>query len=67
MLLLRGGNKGNEVDFFSEEVFDMPILKDLPYIEHLIGEDGPFGKAHYAFIFKMKPNAVTLTLSGLSI
>ncbi len=61
MLLLRGGDKGNELDFFSEEVFDMPILKDLPYIQHLVGEDGPFGRAHYAFIFKMKPNGVTLT------
>jgi hypothetical protein len=61
MLLLRGGNKGTEFDFFSDKVFDKPILKELPYIDYLISGGGPFGKAHYAFIFKMQPNGVTLT------
>ena len=60
MLLLRGGDRGDENDFFSEEVSDKRVLSALPYIEHLIGEDGPFGKAHYAFIFKLKPNGVTI-------
>jgi len=60
MLLLRGGDQGTEFDFFSQQVFDKPILKTLPYIEQLIGEDGPFGKAEYAFIFKLKPNGITL-------
>lgn len=61
MLLLRGGNQGTEFDFFSDTVFDKPVLDELPYISHLIGEKGPFGKAQYAFIFKMQPNGVTLT------
>jgi hypothetical protein len=61
MLLLRGGNQGTEYDFFSDKVFDKPILEALPYINHLVGDDGPFGKAHYAFIFKMQPGGVTLT------
>jgi len=61
MLLLRGGDEGTEFDFFSEQVVDKPILKDLPYMSHLIGDDGPFGRAAYAFIFKMQPHGVTLT------
>ena len=61
MLLLRGGDQGTEFDFFSDEVVDKPILQDLPYIKQLISSEGPFGKAHYAFIFKLKPNGVTLT------
>lgn len=60
MLLLRGGNKGTEFDFFSDRVFDQPILKELPYISNLISKDGPFGEATYAFIFKMRANGVTL-------
>jgi hypothetical protein len=60
MLLLRGGNLGTSEDFFSEDVFDKNILKSLPYIEWLISEEGPFGKIEYAFIFKTKPNGVTL-------
>ena len=32
MLLLRGGNKGTEFDFFADNVFDQDILKELPYI-----------------------------------
>lgn len=61
MLLLRGGNQGTEFDFFCDTVFDKPILNSLPYINSLIGDDGPFGRASYAFIFKMQPNGVTLT------
>jgi len=60
MLLLRGGNQGTEFDFFSDHVADKPILKTLPYIDHLISDSGPFGKAHYAFIFKLRPDGVTL-------
>jgi len=60
MLLLRGGNQGNEFDFFSDQVFDKPILRDLPYINYLISNEGPFGRANYAFIFKLEPNGVTL-------
>ena len=60
MLLLRGGDKGTEFDFFSEQVSDKPILDKLPYIKHLISKEGPFGKATYAFIFKLQPNGVTL-------
>jgi len=60
MLLLRGGNKGTEFDFFADNVFDQDILKELPYISNLIGKDGPFGEATYAFIFKMRANGVTL-------
>ncbi len=60
MLLLRGGNKGNSEDFLCDEVFDYPILDEMPYINYLISKDGPFGEAIYAFIFKTKPNGVTL-------
>ncbi len=60
MLLLRGGNQGTEFDFFCDHVVDKPILKDMPYIASLIDENGPFGRAHYAFIFKLKPHGVTL-------
>ena len=60
MLLLRGGDRGTEYDFFSDQVFDKAILSQLPYINYLISEDGPFGRAEYAFIFKLKPNGVTL-------
>ena len=60
MILLRGGNLGTSEDFFSDGVFDKKVLKSLPYIEWLISDDGPFGKIEYAFIFKTKPNGVTL-------
>ncbi len=60
MLLLRGGKQGTEHDFFSELVHDKPILDELPYIKHLISEEGPFGKAGYAFIFRLEPNGVSL-------
>lgn len=60
MLLLRGGQDGTENDFYSDQVYDQSILHQLPYIEQLISEEGPFGKAIYAFIFRLKPNGVTL-------
>lgn len=60
MLLLRGGNSGTEQDFFCDEVYDSPLLARLPYIRYLIGEEGPFGKANYAFIFRLEPNGITL-------
>lgn len=59
MLLLRGGNSGTEHDFFSEQVDDSPLLDTLPYMRSLMEEDGPFGKANYAFIFRMEPNGLT--------
>ena len=60
MLLLRGGDRGNELDFFSDKVSDKDILAQLPYIHHLISANGPFGEAKYAFLFKMRANGVTL-------
>lgn len=60
MLLLRGGVSGTEADFFSDGVKDSPLLDKLPYIKSLIAEDGPFGGAQYAFLFKMEPDGVTL-------
>lgn len=59
MLLLRGGNKGNEDDFCCETVNDHPPLDSLPYIKQLTSADGPFGEAKYAFIFRMIANGVT--------
>jgi len=60
MLLLRGGKEGGEGDFTCDEVFDREILEKLPYISSLISAYGPFGKATYAFIFRMLPRGVTL-------
>lgn len=59
MLLLRGGNKGNEHDFSCKTVQDHTPLDSLPYISQLISTDGPFGEAKYAFIFRMIANGVT--------
>lgn len=59
MLLLRGGQSGTEEDFFSDKVFDNPVLDQLPYIKSLIDADGPFGGAVYAFIFRMEPSGLT--------
>lgn len=60
MLLLRGGDAGGAEDFFSDEVIDKAPLAKLPYIESLLGPDGPFGAAVYAFLFRMEPRGVTL-------
>ncbi len=55
MLLLRGGDTDTEQDFMAHEVSDRSALAELPYFRWLLGEDGPFGNATYAFIFRMKP------------
>jgi hypothetical protein len=60
MLLLRGGVKGTEEDFFSEQIEDTAVLQQLPYIKSLLDASGPFGQASYAFIFKTQPNGLTL-------
>jgi len=60
MLLLRGGGTGTPEDFYSDEVHDQPLLSELPYIRELIDSDGPFGKAEFAFLFRMEPDGVTL-------
>lgn len=59
MLLLRGGDTGTETDFYAEDCADAKILEQLPYIRELISDDGPFGRAHYAFLFRMEPNGIT--------
>jgi Aspartyl/Asparaginyl beta-hydroxylase len=58
MVLLRGGNQGNEDDFSGTDQIDHAVLKKLPYISWLIGESGPFGGTNYAFILRMKPLGV---------
>ena len=59
VLLLRGGNSDSAADFTCDQVLDAPILADLPYIRSLLADDGPFGGAVYAFLFKTKPNGIT--------
>ncbi len=59
MLLLRGGESGTEHDFFSDDVTDHPLLEDLPYMKSFLDADGPFGPAHYAFVFRMEPNGLS--------
>ena len=58
MLLLRGGTSGTEADFWSSEVEDHPHLQKMPTFASLLEE--PFGRAQYAFIFRMRPNGVAL-------
>ena len=60
MLLLRGGDLGTSEDFFSDKVYDTPLLESMPYIKKLISTEGPFGDVCYAFIFKTEANGVTL-------
>jgi len=60
MLLLRGGNRGVQDDFYCKEVEDHDVLEHLPYMRSLLGDSGPFGRAVYAFIFRMQPKGVTL-------
>lgn len=60
MLLLRGGNSGTAEDFYSREVEDQPVLEQLPYARQLISDSGPFGRAEFAFVFRMEPNGVTM-------
>jgi Aspartyl/Asparaginyl beta-hydroxylase len=59
MILLRGGDQGNEEDFSCAEWVDHEILQKLPYISWLIGESGPFGGSNYAFILSLKPLGVS--------
>lgn len=59
MVLLRGGKKGTDDDFVTAQVSDAPILATLPYLAHLVSDDGPFGQPTYAFIFRMKPMGVS--------
>lgn len=60
MLLLRGGQNGNENDFFCDEVVDHDVLLLMPYLKELISNYGPFGESKYCFIFRTIPNGVTL-------
>jgi hypothetical protein len=59
VLLLRGGTKGHADDFITDDIQNNPLLGRLPYIASLISNDGPFGGAVYAFIFRTKPNGIT--------
>src|SRR5271165_1314399 len=59
MILLRGGNQGNEADFYGADHIDHEVLASLPYISWLIGDSGPFGSASHAFILRMKPLGVS--------
>jgi hypothetical protein len=59
MVLLRGGSKGTDEDFLTDDVTSTPILNELPYISSLLAPEGPFGGAAYAFIFRTKPNGIT--------
>lgn len=59
MILLRGGNKGTDEDFLTNDVANAPILNELPYISSLLAPESPFGGATYAFIFRTKPNGIT--------
>jgi len=55
-VLLRGGTRGVELDFFLDDgVVDQAILGRLPYMAWLVGPDGPFGGATFAFLFRMAP------------
>jgi hypothetical protein len=59
MLLLRGGASGTEDDFWTlDEVQDHPHLHEMPTLSSLL--NGPFGHTRYVFIFRMRPNGVTL-------
>lgn len=59
-LLLRGGNQGDPADYYSDDVFDHPLLASLPAIRSILTPDGPFGGAIYAFLFRMEPNGLTM-------
>ena len=59
MILLRGGKKGSADDFVTDDVANSPLLDQMPYIASILAPEGPFGGAHYAFIFRTKPNGIT--------
>ncbi|MCC6619793.1 MAG: aspartyl/asparaginyl beta-hydroxylase domain-containing protein [Deltaproteobacteria bacterium] len=55
-VLLRGGTRGTELDFFVDEgVIDHEVMARTPYLGWLVGGDGPFGGATFAFLFRMAP------------
>ncbi len=60
VLLLKGGDKGTEQDFFAEQTQINPILEKMQYISHLISDNGPLGRVTYAFLLRMKPFGVAL-------
>jgi hypothetical protein len=59
MLLLRGGNSGTEEDFCCDDSTDSEVLANLEYLRWLLDASGPFGRATYAFIFRMKPMGIS--------
>lgn len=59
MLLLRGGHSGTQQDFCGDESTDSDVLANLHYLRWLLDDSGPFGRATYAFIFRMKPMGVS--------
>jgi hypothetical protein len=59
MFLLRGGTTGTEDDFWTtDETHDHPQLLEMPTFACLLNET--FGRARYAFLFRMRPAGVTL-------
>src|ERR1044071_3832798 len=57
-LMLRGGQSGREDAFTAPAPTDRAILQTLPYIAGLLADAGPFGRATYAFLARMKPMGV---------
>ena len=58
MFLARGGRTGTHDDFVSPEVSNHACVTSMPYLSHLISEDGPFGLPSHAFVFDMRPGGV---------
>jgi hypothetical protein len=68
LLVLRGADTDTAADFYSPETADRPILATLPYLAELIGAEGPFGGAHFAYLFRMRPDGVAkLHTDGMPI
>ncbi len=64
-ITLMGADRQTSIDFWEGVmgmpfIFDQPNLDDLPYARELISDSGPFGRAEFAFIFRMEPNGVTM-------
>ncbi len=59
-VLLRGGRAGDATDYHADRVRDSELLSVLPCARALISKFGPFGRVVYAFLFRMRPNGVTL-------
>ena len=64
LLVLRGGDTDTAIDFYTPDPEDRPILDRLPYLARLIGRDGPFGGAHFAYLFRMQPDGVAKLSPG---